>query len=368
MTMATLAAAGATAHAATHHSTKAAKACASPARGSARVGRIGGIDRAVSVRTGCGVHNMGDPANGTPPLLFHGGLVMGTKSTGPVVLTPIFWNPSGYPMDKDYKQILKGYLKGVAADSGNHRNVFSTLNEYFGTNGAIRYKVRFGTAVNDTNPLPANGCTVEANDTSNIYADSSGYSACLDDDQVIAETDRVVSSLFLPRDLGHMYVLFLPKHVETCFFAGSTATASNFCTINHQPSAAYCAYHSQAPSGTVYANLSFPVYESQTGFTCSSDSRFPTVQTPNGNADADTEVSPTSHEVMEAITDPDTSTGWYDSSGFENGDECAYVYGATRGPAGQLYNQVIDHNRYLTQEEFSNRDFLSTGGGCLQSE
>ena len=32
---------------------------------------------------------------------------------------------------------------------------------------------------------------------------------------------------------------------------------------------------------------------------------------------------------MEAITDPDTETGWYDSSGFENGDECAYVYGTT---------------------------------------
>jgi hypothetical protein len=92
------------------------------------------------------------------------------------------------------------------------------------------------------------------------------------------------------------------------------------------------------------------------------------VQTPNGNADADTEVSPTSHEIMEAITDPDTSTGWYDSSGYENGDECAYVFGPTQGTAGQLYNQVINGGHYLTQEEFSNRDFFATGGGCLQGE
>ena len=42
--------------------------------------------------------------------------------------------------------------------------------------------------------------------------------------------------------------MFLPKHVESCFYPGSTTTASNSCTINHQPSAAYCAYHSQAPS------------------------------------------------------------------------------------------------------------------------
>jgi hypothetical protein len=37
---------------------------------------------------------------------------------------------------------------------------------------------------------------------------------------------------------------------------------------------------------------------------------------------------------MEAITDPDVSTGWYDSSD-ENGDEYAYVYGETKGSGGR---------------------------------
>jgi len=114
--------------------------------------------------------------------------------------------------------------------------------------------------------------------------------------------------------------------------------------------------------------MPFPIYSSPVGFTCGSDARFPQIETPNGDPDADTEVSPTSHEIMEAITDPDTSTGWYDSSGFENGDECAYVFGATQGASGQLYNQVIHRRHYLTQEEFSNLDFAKTGGGCLQSE
>ena len=68
----------------------------------------------------------------------------------------------------------------------------------------------------------------------------------------------------------------------------------------------------------------------QSGFTCGSDARFPVIESPNGNPDADTEISPTSHELNEAITDPDTETGWYDSSGFENGDECAYIFGATQ--------------------------------------
>ena len=71
--------------------------------------------------------------------------------------------------------------------------------------------------------------------------------------------------------------------------------------------------------------------------------------------------------MSEAITDPDVSTGWYDSSGFENGDECAYKYGTTAGTAGALYNQTVNGHHYLTQEEFSNNNFTLGQGGCLQS-
>ena len=365
---AALSMAGASAQAATNHtSAKAPKACAA-IRSQARSGRIAGILRPLPVKAACGVSHASDPANGTPPLIFHGGNVMGTHQTGPVVITPIFWDPPGHAMGLAYKNIIKTYLAGVAAASGQHTNVFSTLGEYFGTNGKIRYSIKLGTPINDTSPLPADGCILDPADTTAIYADNSGYNACLDDDQVIAETNSVIGAYHLPINLSHIYVLYLPKHVESCFFPGSTTTSANACTINHQPSAAYCAYHSMAPSGAVYANLAFPIYASPVGFTCGSDARFPVVQTPNGNANADTEISPTSHEVMEAITDPDTSTGWYDSNGFENGDECAYVFGVTHGATGARYNQVIGGHRYLTQEEFSNRDFLATGGGCLPSE
>ncbi len=363
-----LAAVSASAHAALHPSSHSPGVCAK-VHSRARVGHFAGIVRAQPVRSaGCQVHNTSDAANGTPPLIFHGGPVMGTDSTGPVVVTPIYWSPAGHSIPFAYKSIITGYLHGVAAASGQHTNVYSTLNEYFGNNGNIHYRMRLGAPINDTSPLPQNGCKVNGQDTRKIYVDNSGYNACLDDAQIIAETDNVVSARGLPRDFAHIYVMYLPKHVESCFFAGSTTTAANACTINHQPSAAYCAYHSQAPSGTVYANMPFPIYGSPVGFTCGSDARFPAIQAPNGNPDADTEISPTSHEVMESITDPDTNTGWYDSSGFENGDECAYVFGATQGNAGALYNQVISHHHYLTQEEFSNRDFALTGGGCLPFE
>lgn len=309
-----------------------------------------------------------DIANGTPPLLFHGGQVMMTRQTGALIVTPIYWDPAGHPVSASYKDILALYLGNVSLASGQNSNVFSVANEYSGSNGQIHYNIRVTAGIDDTDALPASGCTLTAADQANIYADKSGYDACLDDDQLQAEINHVTAVRGLPHNLSHIYVLFLAKHVESCFFAGSTTTAANACTINHEPSAAYCAYHSQATSNAVYANMPYPIYNSPVGFTCGTEKNFGTIESPNGNPDADVEISPTSHEINEAITDPDTVTGWYDSSGFENGDECAYIFGQTHGQPGRLYNQVIGGFRFLTQEEFSNRDFLKTGNGCLQGE
>lgn len=342
---------------------ESSNACAAKGN-SAHLGKFSGVISAVPVDA---CIKADDGANGDPPLIWHNGPVMGTRTTGPVVVTPIFWHPAGHPMDAGYESIITKYLVDVAHDSGRHTNVFSTLSEYFGTNGFIRYQLEAGAAIDDTNPLPANGCQLTRKDMTAIYGDGTGYDACLDDDQVSAETARVVKDGNLPTNMSHIYVLFLPKHVETCFLGGSVGTIRKgfqACTINHEKSAAYCAYHFISGQ-MVYANLSYPIYDSPVGYTCSSDARYPVVQTPNGNADADTEVSPTSHEIMEAITDPDTETGWYDDIGYENGDECAYVFGSTQGTAGQFYNQVINGDHYLTQEEFSNNDFLNTGLGCL---
>jgi hypothetical protein len=48
-------------------------------------------------------------------------------------------------------------------------------------------------------------------------------------------------------------------------------------------------------------------------------------------------------------------------------ERATYRFGVEASP-GALYNQVINGHHYLTQEEFSNRDFLKTGNGCLPSE
>jgi hypothetical protein len=349
---------------ATSHSSRAAAACAAKRPGPARVGQFSGIVYAQSLTCKTG---LSDAAVGTPPLIFNGGPVMGTKQTGTMTITPIFWDPAGNTMTAAYRNIIDTYLKDAAHASHRNDNVYSVPDEYFGSNGTIRAGVDIGTPIDDTSSLSASGCTLTRQDASAIYADGSGYTACLDDAQVTGEIDRVVAADGLPVDFGHVYVMYLPKHVEACFNAGSTLT-NNSCTINYEPTAAFCAYHTQDSNGVIYANMPFPIYSSPVGFTCGSDAKFPVVQTPNGNADADTEVSPTSHEVIEAWTDPNTTNGWFDSSGFEIGDECAYVYGQVQGTAGQFYNQTLGHDHYLTQEEFSNNDFSVTGLGCVQGE
>lgn len=315
-----------------------------------------------------------DLAVGAPPLYFWGGNVMGTPSVhNKIVVTPIYWQPSGYSFVSGYQQLINQYLAGVAHDSGKN-NVFATNTEYAGRNGAVHDNIQFHAAITDTTALPSPECTFDPHP---VYSDGSSYTACVDDDQVQAEISQVVSSHSLPSDYGHIYVLFLPKKVESCFYSdaqAATVPGGNQCTIDSTPRAAYCAYHSSMASqpGEIYANMPYPVYQSADGYSCTDehlDGDTSSIQSPNGNPDADVEVSPTSHEMSEAFTDPN-GNAWYDAVGYENGDECAYVYGKLGGPAGKHYNQTINGHHYLTQEEFSDNDFYATygNGGCLQGE
>lgn len=359
--------------------TAQAGACASQP---GKMGRFSGIVHAQAISgPSC---DPTSPLGAFPPLLWGGGPVM----SGHVTITPIYWEPNGYFNPSRYRNLINQYLADVAADSGSNTNVYSTALEYPGSNGSGTYDIARGTPLRDHNPLPkGQGCSVGKLDTSGIYADGSGYTACLDDAQITAEIQNVITANNLPQnDYLHEYVMLTPKHVESCFYPGNTTNHKNVCTINHYPSAGYCAYHTMfgpnyPVSGTVYANMPFPVYQSPVGFTCGTDAGgHGTIESPNYlgdpvDKDADVEVSPLSHEIMESITDPNTFNGWFDSHGNENGDDCAYVFGNGTwtdlgGTPGMFYNQTINGDHYITQEEFSNADWFNSNktGGCVRSE
>lgn len=285
-------------------------------------------------------------ADCTPPLTYKGGLVMGTpQAAGEVTITPIFWAPDGFAFPSSYTRIVDGYITDVAAASGTSSNVYSINTEYSETVGQttsqIQYQIHAGTAITDTSPFPSGGCTPSA-----------GYTACVTDAQLRTELSSVISQNQLVGDLGHLYPVFFPSGVMTADGDGGTSVSD------------FCGYHS-AFGTVVYTNEPFGTPNG-----CGSG------QAPNGDVNADSELGVLSHEISEAITDPLSPRAWDDASGSEIGDQCNQYYGTPLGstnpdnPEMTSYNQVINGNKYYTQDEFSNATFnaLGVGQGCIQRE
>jgi hypothetical protein len=78
---------------------------------------------------------------------------------------------------------------------------------------------------------------------------------------------------------------------------------------------------------------------------------------PNGNAGVDGMTSVIAHELEEANTDPDLNA-WYDGSGAENADKCAWTFGSAQTllPSGAYYNQTLGLHNYLIQRNLDASD------------
>jgi hypothetical protein len=254
-----------------------------------------------------------------------------TYHHGPVVhdghVYAIFWEPPGYSFPSSYRAAVDKYFTDVASDSGKRTNVYSVNQQYGDGTGPALYSVAFAGSYTDTGALPPNGC---ANPQTAI---------CLSDDELTTELGSFLSAHGLPTGLTRQYFIFTPPGVGSCFDG-----TSDPCAFQD-----YCAYHSFfTTSGTIL----YAVHPYVTGVP-SCDVH----QSPTGTS-ADPVLNVVSHEHNEIITDP-TGTGWFDAAGEENGDKCAWTFGAAQGPSGAAFNQVIFGSNYLLQLEWSN-----TRGGC----
>jgi hypothetical protein len=340
-----------------------------------------GVDHARGVvpRVSQGQDRMRRPTLGTsstnpncgacnPPLLFHiGRPVVGGNSGSPghVTISPVYWAPSGYSFSTTYKSIVNGYLQNVAAASQQNTNVFSVGTQYYQQASStspkqfIQYVVTAGAEIDDTTAYPASGghtgCVAQT-----------GYTVCVSDPDLQTELQSRLTALSKPINDSNLYLVLFPSGVETCSSAGNSSCTSN----------TYCAYHSSHTVGSgsmLYANEPYPDLAH-----CSDP--FNGAQAPNGDPEADAQVSLISHEANETITD--WGSAWFDSAGYEDGDECAYVYGVplgSTGGSGTFYNQVIGSGKYYTQLEFSNEDYALGAGeptttngtkvtGCIHQE
>ena len=297
-------------------------------QGSAPVANPGG--RVLGIVPVRDAHGGGARPSRNSNLSYHNGPTMNTNTT-----FAIFWgDPSKTSWDSGYQSLIERYFGDVAAASGATSNVYDAGTQYYdtitGTIRYIQYKSTFGGYLVDTTPYPANGCTDKAT------------SICLSDGQLQQEIAADLSasgwSGSIPTGGESQEVfIFTPKGVGSC--AGSSCAYTNF-----------CAYHSWMGSGTSatlyanqpYANQNYSIY------TCNSG------QWPNGNS-ADATLNVVSHEHNETITDQQ-GNAWYDSSGNEDGDKCAWNFGsALGGTSGAEYNQVINKHDYYLQQEWSNK-------------
>jgi hypothetical protein len=260
--------------------------------------------------------------SGTNNLNYYGGPVMHSDTN-----YSIYWEPSGYSTTSSYKDIIDGYFSNVAGASGATSNDYSVATQYYDSSGPITYSVGFAKRIVDTNPYPPSGCS-----------SPSGF-PCLTDAQLQSEIDNVITSNLLPTGLGYEYFIFTPSGVATCF--DSTGADCSYGGSHFD----YCAYHSSFGSGSSPALYAVMPYAYVSG--CNSG------ESPNGDP-ADSTLNVTSHENIETITDP-LGNAWFDSSGAEIGDKCAWKFGsALGGSAGAEYNEQISSGNYWLQLEWSN--------------
>ena len=263
---------------------------------------------------------------GSNNLTYHGGPVMHSDRN-----YAIYWEPSGFSTTTNFKNIVNGFFGNVAAASGQTTNDYSVATQYYDTAGNIAYSSTSGGGQTDADPYPASGCR------------AGGGGPCITDAQLQTELNNYVTAHGLPRGMATMYFVYFPPNVTTCFDSSGSQCSSNV----------YCAYHSNLGSGStglLYADMPYAgVSGCETG------------QYPNGDVGADSELNVTSHENIEAITDP-LGSAWYDSSGNEIGDKCNFNFGAALGGAsGSEYNEAISAGHYWLQQEWSN-----AASGCVQ--
>jgi hypothetical protein len=146
----------------------------------------------------------------------------------------------------------------------------------------------------------------------------------------------------------------LPKNTNGIYFvltSQDVTATSGFCTR-------YCGWHTHATISGSDIKYSFVGNPARCITSCAAQTTGP-----NGNAGADGMASIVSHELEETVTDPDLNA-WYDSSGAENADKCAWTFGTTSTATnGAKYNMTLGSRKYLIQQNWVN----ASGGFCAKS-
>jgi hypothetical protein len=227
-------------------------------------------------------------------------------SSTKAIVENYFHQPSGSP----YFNINTTYTQGTVAGSPKVTNAVNFVSDMFV-------------------PLPAN--------------------TTLSDSQVESTIANAIHSGTLKDASGAAMTAPDPSGVYFLLTSKDVGESSGFLTT-------YCAFHdhvgvSNPTTGlNVDTKYAFAGDASRNLAVCAGQ----TASSPNNNPAADAMVNVSAHELEEAVTDPDLNA-WYDSSGNENADKCAWKFGTTQTASnGSKYNMTISGKQYLIQQNWLN--------------
>ncbi len=266
----------------------------------------------------------------------------------------IFWDPNNN-IPASYKNILAQYFTDVGGTP-----FYNIVTQYYDTVSGttnIQNVVTYGGSWTDTaNPYPHAGTTADP----------------LLDSDIQDEVDAAISANGWATGLGNMFFVYTEKGIESCTDGTHTSCTPGF--ANPPNKNGYCAYHYNFNSGAnerIYANMPYGGTWTGSGY-CLNNNGYPNGSYRN---DEDTEISVTSHEQIEAMTDPEPNSNWTDGSCGtktnplpcgEIGDKCAYDFSLVT-PSADGSDMTLHGHHYNVQPEWSNAQFTALGtaqSGC----
>ena len=232
-------------------------------------------------------------------MTYHGGPVMGSTMNA----YAIFWEPTGSVVSSTYNSLIKQYFGDVGSSGLYHNNT-----QYKDSGGNIPSGAKLAGSWVDTHAYP---------------------SKTLSDRQIQGEVTNAMKTNGWSASIHNMFFVF-------------TAKGENICVGSQCSFTTFCAYHSFFGTNTIYAAMPY------TGTNLAACG---VTHSPNHDVNADSTINVTSHEQMEAATDP-LINAWYDSTGAEIGDKCAWKFGPLNSAGGDV---TWGSHSYYVQKEWDNK-------------
>lgn len=245
----------------------------------------------------------------TSNVLYHGGPVM----TGEVQVYVIFWEPRGSLVSSKFNMLIRRYFRDVG-DSG----LYANNAQYADSGGQAPTGAELAGWIVDRSPYPS--------------------APVLQDSDIRNEVSHAMSVAGWTPGITHMFFVYTALNESVCVpFFGSCSP----------PFGSMCGYHFgfRTPGGPVlYAGMP---YAGNSLAQC-----YGLSVSPNRDIAADAEVNATSHEQMEAATDPEAS-GWFGPGGLtdEIADKCVGTFGPLDAKGADIY---FKGHPYILQEEWDN--------------